>query len=117
MQPAGSAAVLQMMMPQRKKKQLKNENMKNIKMINANTSTKIREVCKRPSEYDSVEFGPDRLQQLRVEEVLTQAECAPVTSAHAAQPGVAEERHRVRTRTHANKHTDKRDTYDKQKQS
>lgn len=40
------------------------------------------------SEYDSVEFGPDRLQQLRVEEVLTQAECAPVTSAHAAQPGV-----------------------------
>lgn len=86
-------------------------------MINANTSTKIREVCKRPSEYDSVEFGPDRLQQLRVEEVLTQAECAPVTSAHAAQPGVAEERHGVRTRTHANKHTNKRDTYDKQKQS
>lgn len=73
----------------------------------------MREVCERPSEYDSVEFGLDRLQQLRVEEVLTQAECAPVTSAHAAQPGVAEERRRV----HANKHTDKQDTYDKQKQS
>lgn len=48
---------------------------------------------KGPSEYNSVEFGPDRLQQLRVEEVLTQAEGAPVTSAHAAQPGVAEERY------------------------
>lgn len=49
--------------------------------------------CKNegPSEYDTVEFGPDHLQQLRVEEVLTQAEGAPVTSAHAAQPGVAEE--------------------------
>lgn len=46
---------------------------------------------KGPSEYHSVEFGPDHLQQLRVEEVLTQAEGAPVTSAHAAQPGVAEE--------------------------
>lgn len=40
------------------------------------------------SEYDSVEFGPDRLQQLRVEDVLAQAEGAAVTSAHAAQPGV-----------------------------
>ncbi len=48
---------------------------------------------KGPSQYNSVEFGPDRLQQLRVEEVLTQAEGAPVASAHAAQPGVAEERH------------------------
>lgn len=44
-----------------------------------------------PSEYHSVEFGPDHLQQLRVEEVLTQAEGAPVAGAHAAQPGVAEE--------------------------
>lgn len=44
-----------------------------------------------PSEQDSVEFGPDHLQQLRVEKVLTQAEGAPVTSAHAAQAGVAAE--------------------------
>lgn len=44
-----------------------------------------------PSEQDSVEFGPDHLQQLRVEKVLTQAESAPVTSAHAAQSGVAAE--------------------------
>lgn len=44
-----------------------------------------------PSEQDSVEFGPDHLQQLRVEKVLTQAEGAPVTSAHAAQSGVAAE--------------------------
>lgn len=48
---------------------------------------------KRPSEHNGVEFGPDCLQQLRVEEVLTQAEGAPVASAHAAQPGVAEEKH------------------------
>lgn len=49
--------------------------------------------CKKlgPSENDSVEFGPDHLQQLWVEEVLTQAEGAPVTSAHAAQPGMSEE--------------------------
>lgn len=40
------------------------------------------------SEYDSVEFGSDRLQQLRVEDVLTQAEGAAITSAHAAQSGV-----------------------------
>lgn len=62
--------------------------------INLRVDQKNRERCKRfekgPSEYNSVEFGPDRLQQLRVEEVLTQAEGAPVTSAHAAQPGVAE---------------------------
>lgn len=52
-----------------------------------------------PSEYDSVEFGPDHLQQLRVEEVLTQAEGAPVAGAHAAQPGVAEETHGRHGRT------------------
>lgn len=45
-----------------------------------------------PSEQDSGEFGPDHLQQLRVEKVLTQAEGAPVTSAHAAQSGVAAEK-------------------------
>lgn len=45
-----------------------------------------------PSEQDRGEFGPDHLQQLRVEKVLTQAEGAPVTSAHAAQSGVAAEK-------------------------
>lgn len=60
----------------------------------------------RPSEHHSVEFGPDGLQQLGVEEVLTQAERAPVTGAHAAQPGVAEERHRENKHTHTHrKHT------------
>lgn len=49
-------------------------------------------IKKGPSEDNGVEFGSDRLQQLRVQEVLTQAEGAPVTSAHAAQTGVAEER-------------------------
>lgn len=53
-----------------------------------------------PSEHDSVEFGPDHLQQLRVEEVLTQAEGAPVTSAHASQPGVAEETYGKHTNTY-----------------
>lgn len=56
-----------------------------------------RKKSRRPSEHDSVEFGPDGLQQFRVEDVLTQAERAPVTGAHAAQPGVAEERHREDT--------------------
>lgn len=62
-------------------------------MIVRGGQVRVREGCKNkgPSEYHSVEFGPDHLQQLRVEEVLTQAEGAPVTSAHAAQPGVAEE--------------------------
>lgn len=53
-----------------------------------------------PSEQDSVEFGPDHLQQLRVEKVLTQAEGAPVTGAHAAQSGVAAERRTGHTHTH-----------------
>lgn len=49
-----------------------------------------------------MEFGPDRLQQLGVEQVLTQAEGAAVTSAHAAQSRVAEEKDtHIQTRTHA----------------
>lgn len=48
-----------------------------------------------PSEQDSGEFGPDHLQQLRVEKVLTQAEGAPVTSAHAAKSGVSAEKNRT----------------------
>lgn len=51
--------------------------------------TEEGKVSMRPSEHHSVEFGPDALQQLRVQQVLTQAEGAPVTGAHAAQPGVA----------------------------
>lgn len=62
---------------------------------------------KGPSEYDSVEFGPDHLQQLRVEEVLTQAEGAPVASAHAAQPGVAEETHGKQTNTFSSRQWEK----------
>lgn len=49
-----------------------------------------------PSEQDSGEFGPDHLQQLRVEKVLTQAEGAPVTRAHAAQAGVPAEENGVK---------------------
>ena len=50
-----------------------------------------RERGRGPAEHRGVELGPDRLQQLRVEEVLAQAEGAPVARAHAAQPGVTGE--------------------------
>lgn len=43
--------------------------------------------CERaggPAENGSVELGLYRLQQLRVEEVLTDAKGTPVTGAHAA---------------------------------
>lgn len=79
-----------------------------------NDGGKRRRFRKRPSEHDSVEFGPDGLQQLRVQEVLTQAECAPVTGAHAAQPGVAEERRREHT--HQHKYTNARGVTDTQEQ-
>lgn len=52
----------------------------------------VRVFVSGPSEQDSGEFGPDHLQQLRVEKVLTQAEGAPVTRAHAAQADVAAEK-------------------------
>lgn len=38
-----------------------------------------------PAKDDSVEFGPNRLHKLRVEEVLAQTEGAPITGTHTAQ--------------------------------
>lgn len=47
-----------------------------------------------PVENDPAELGLNAAQQLRLEEVLTQAIGAPVAGAHAAETDVAAERHR-----------------------
>lgn len=46
-----------------------------------------------PVEHDPAELGLYTAQQLQLEEVLTQAIGAPVAGTHAAQTGVAVERH------------------------
>lgn len=46
-----------------------------------------------PVENERAELGLNAAQQLQLEEVLTQAICAPVAGARAAETGVAAERH------------------------
>lgn len=46
-----------------------------------------------PVENDPAELGLNTAQQLQLEEVLTQAIGAPVGGTHAAETGVAAERH------------------------
>ncbi len=46
-----------------------------------------------PAKDDSVEFGPNHLHELRVQEVLTQTEGTPVTGTHAAQTRMAANTH------------------------
>lgn len=46
-----------------------------------------------PVEHDRAELGLNAAQQLQLEEVLTEAICAPVAGTHAAETGVAAERH------------------------
>ena len=63
-----------------------------------------------PVENDPAELGLNTAQQLQLEEVLTQAIGAPVGGTHAAETGVAVERHtkmRVLT-TMERQHTQRR---------
>ena len=46
-----------------------------------------------PVENDPADLGLNTAQQLRLEEVLTQAIGAPVAGTHAPETGVAAERH------------------------
>lgn len=46
-----------------------------------------------PVENDPAELGLNTVQQLQLEEFLTQAIGAPFAAAHAAETGVAAERH------------------------
>lgn len=49
--------------------------------------------AQRPVHNDTVEFGPDRTQELTVQQVLTDAKSAPVAGTHAAELGMAAETH------------------------
>lgn len=46
-----------------------------------------------PVEHDCAELGLNAAQQLQLEEVLTEAICAPVAGTHAVETGVAAERY------------------------
>lgn len=53
----------------------------------------------RPVKNDPAQLGLYTAQQLQLEEVLTQAICAPVASAQAAETGMAAERQETRAFT------------------
>lgn len=62
-----------------------------------------------PVEHDRAELGLNAAQQLQLEEVLTEAICAPVAGTHAVETGVAAERYTemrvfTTTPTHTHKH-------------
>lgn len=64
---------------------------------------------REPAQYDGVELGLDGLHQLRVEEVLTEAEGAAVAGAHAAQTSVPENKpspDRIENITHIHTQTE-----------
>lgn len=64
-----------------------------------------------PVEHDRAELGLNAAQQLQLEEVLTEAICAPVAGTHAAETGVAAERYtemRVFTTTPTQTHKHRR---------
>lgn len=72
-----------------------------------------------PVENDPAELGLNAAQQLQLEEVLTQAIGAPVAGTHAAETGVAAEKHKTfvyspqrhHTRTLAHKYTPGHDRF------
>lgn len=70
----------------------------------------------RPVKNDPAQLGLYAAQQLQLEEVLTQAICAPVASAQAAETGVAAERQETRAFTSTQTQHTRREGYSRKTQ-